>query len=231
MAFIPGRRRNVGRDSFLSRPRFLGLSEFGPHSIIYHEGSTYRVRRTILSPHDEAGISTSAKLPVQWARICPECGYGHFGNQDEYERCSNCDELLEGGRTICNLYRIEQVSTPRANRITSDEEERQRQGFEMITTLRFSEENGRRRIESVSITESEETLLEASSMPRPLHFGVLTSDGADVRVRRFMASAWIPTLANGPRIPKHRPTRKTTRLRGKTSNVSHHSWKTPVTFF
>lgn len=165
MAFIPGRRKKVGRDSFLSRPRFLGLSEFGPHSIIYHEGSTYRVRRTILSPHDEAGISTSAKLPVQCARICQECGYGHFGNQDEYERCTNCDELLEGSRTIWNLYRIEQVSTQRANRITSDEEERQRQGYEMITTFRFSEENGRMRIEGVSILESEEILLELQYAP------------------------------------------------------------------
>ena len=48
MAFIPGRRERVARDSFLSRPRFLGLTEFGPQSIIYHEGSTYRVRRAML---------------------------------------------------------------------------------------------------------------------------------------------------------------------------------------
>ena len=30
LAYIPARREKVGRDSFLSRPRFLGLSEFGP---------------------------------------------------------------------------------------------------------------------------------------------------------------------------------------------------------
>jgi len=37
------------------------------------------------------------------------------------------------------------VSTRRADRITSDEEDRQRQGYEVITTLRFAEQNGHRR--------------------------------------------------------------------------------------
>ena len=160
MAFVPGRREKVARDSFLSRPRFLGLTEFGPQSIIYHEGSTYRVRRAILSVPDEGGVRASAKLPVQAARLCPACGYGHFGDQKDYERCVSCDHRLNGGRIIPNLYRIEQVSTRRANRITSDEEERQRQGYEMITTLRFSQENGRARVEGTAVEENGETLME-----------------------------------------------------------------------
>ncbi len=164
MAFVPGRREKVGRDSFLSRPRFLGLSEFGPQSIIYHEGSTYRVRRAILSLRDTSRVTVSARLPVQAARICPACGYGHFGDQREYERCVNCGQRLDGGRSILNLYRIEQVSTRRANRITSDEEERQRQGYEMITTLRFSEEGGRARVQGIAVVEGGDTLLE-------LHYG------------------------------------------------------------
>ena len=165
MAFVPGRREKVARDAFLSRPRFLGLTEFGPHSIIYHESSTYRVRRAILSVRDEGGgVRASAKLPVQEARLCPACGYGHFGDEKDYERCVNCDERLGGGRTIRNLYRIEQVSTRRANRITSDEEERQRQGYEMITTLRFSSENGRMRVEKIAVEENGELLMD-------LHYG------------------------------------------------------------
>ncbi len=160
MAFVPGRKEKVARDSFLSRPRFLGLSEFGPQSIIYHEGSTYRVRRAILSARDEGGVRASAKLPVQAARLCPACGYGHFGDRKDYDRCVNCEDSLDGGRIIPNLYRIEQVSTQRANRITSDEEERQRQGYEMITTLRFSEENGRARVEGTIVEENSEKLME-----------------------------------------------------------------------
>ena len=165
MAFLPGRREKVARDSFLSRSRFLGLTEFGPQSIIYHEGSTYRVRRAILSVRGENSITASAKLPVQAARTCPACGYGHFGDQKDYERCISCDARLDRGRAILNLYRIEQVSTQRANRITSDEEERQRQGYEMVTTLRFSEENGRARAEAIAVAENGQTLLELRYAP------------------------------------------------------------------
>ena len=159
MAYIPGRKEKVVRDSFLSRPRFLGLSEFGPQSIIYHEGSTYRVHRTILTVSDEPVVNNSSKLSVQAVRICPDCGYGHFGDQKDYERCVSCEVLLEGGRSISNLYRIEQVSTRRATRITSDEEERQRQGYEMITTLRYSEENGKLRFFGLDLLDGEEKIM------------------------------------------------------------------------
>ncbi|MYD41519.1 MAG: DEAD/DEAH box helicase [Acidimicrobiia bacterium] len=157
LAFIPGRRGKVARDSILSRPRFLGLTEFGPQSIIYHEGSTYRVRRTILTVGEE--VTTTARLPVQAVRICPECGCGHFGDQRDFERCVSCDSLLEEGRRISNLYRIEQVSTRRAWRINSDEEERQRQGYEMITTLRFHEESGQAPAGTVTLEDQEGRLL------------------------------------------------------------------------
>lgn len=160
MAFVPGRRQGIVRDSFLSRPRFVGLTEFGPQSFIYHEGSTYRVRRCILTISEEEAATTSVKLPVQTARICPACGYGHFGQQKDFERCVNCDSRLEGGMTISNLYRIEQVSTSRATRITSDEEERQRQGYDMITTLCYSDENGKPRVDGIELHENGETLAE-----------------------------------------------------------------------
>jgi very-short-patch-repair endonuclease len=160
MAYIPGRKERVVRDSFLSRPRFLGLSEFGPQSIIYHEGSTYRVRRAILTLRDEHSVSASASLRLVAARLCPHCGYGHFGTQKDFERCVNCDGKLDGGRVLMNLYRIEQVATRRATRITSDEEERQRQGYDMVTTFRYAEENGRIRCETLVFEDNEQTLAE-----------------------------------------------------------------------
>ena len=144
LAYIPGRREKVARDVFLTRPRFLGLSEFGPQAIIYHEGSTYRVRRAILTVREESPTA-AARLPVQILRICSHCGYAHIGDHVDCERCRNCNALLEGSTRLNNLYRIEQVATRRATRITSDEEERQRQGYEMRTTLRYAEEDGRLR--------------------------------------------------------------------------------------
>ena len=164
-AFIPGRREKIGRDYFLSRPRFIGLAEFGPHSIIYHEGSMYHVRAAILSMADEARVSVSATRPVQGARICGICGCGHFGEEKNAERCISCDVSLEGGRPIENLYRIEQVSTRRRTRITSDEEERQRQGYELISTYRFARENGLERVTRIVLEESGMRLLELRYAP------------------------------------------------------------------
>ena len=160
MAYIPGRSFRGSGHSFLTRPRFLGLHEFGPRSLIYHEGSTYRVQRTILTARDREGGNELISLPVQSARLCPECGYGHFGDQRDHERCVHCDSSLDGGKRIQNLYRIEQVSTRRENRITSDVEDRQRQRYEMITTLRFSEDKGEPRRNRLALGHREQPLLE-----------------------------------------------------------------------
>ena len=54
-AFIPGNR---GRDSsWLQRPRFLAISEFGPGALIYHEGARYQVTRISLPRGGESGRS------------------------------------------------------------------------------------------------------------------------------------------------------------------------------
>lgn len=128
MAYIPARKGKIGRENFLSRPRFLALSEFGPQSRIYHEGSQYKVHKAILSISDPDQIAEGAQLSKDFARICPNCGYGHFREQRSLDLCASCNELLEGEVKIPNLYRIENVSTQRVERITADEEERLRQG-------------------------------------------------------------------------------------------------------
>jgi hypothetical protein len=111
-AFLPGRRGAGGgkkaeeRDEFVSRPRFLALSEFGPRSIIYHEGSRYRVTRVIL-PVLEGGQRT---IP---AKLCQVCGYGYFGAQAEEEVCRECGNILSasGAQYLGNLLKLDNVST------------------------------------------------------------------------------------------------------------------------
>ena len=68
MAFIPARKEKVGKDSFLTRPRFLGLAELGPRSIIYHEGSRYEVHKVILP----VSATTEEGLTTQAAKLCPQ---------------------------------------------------------------------------------------------------------------------------------------------------------------
>ncbi|MBL8481625.1 MAG: DEAD/DEAH box helicase [Rhodocyclaceae bacterium] len=139
MAYIPARKGKIGRENFLSRPRFLALSEFGPYSLIYHEGSQYRVTRAMLSVGADDQVSVGARLTTDVARICPACGYGHFRNQRDADRCVSCTASLADAVAVQNLYRIENVSTRRAERITANEEERVRQGYEMRTTIQFGE--------------------------------------------------------------------------------------------
>ena len=48
-AYIPASRDGRGRQTYLQRPRFLALAEFGPRSLVYHEGRAHRVVRALLS--------------------------------------------------------------------------------------------------------------------------------------------------------------------------------------
>lgn len=141
MAFVPASRDRTGQETFLTRPRFLALSEFGPWSLIYHEGRQFRVNKAILRV-DPSNLVAGADLPTGVVRICRACGYGHFREQDGAELCVACNASLADCVEIQKLYRIENVATQRANRITADEEERQRVGYEMQTTLQFPMERG-----------------------------------------------------------------------------------------
>jgi superfamily II DNA/RNA helicase len=159
MAYIPARKGKIGRENFLSRPRFLALSEFGPYSLIYHEGSQYRVVRAMLAVSGDDQVKQGAVLPTEVARLCPACGYGHFRTQREADRCVSCDAPLADARAVQNLYRIENVSTRRAERITANEEERTRQGYEMQTTIQFAEADGQLQRSDTAFADGEGTVL------------------------------------------------------------------------
>ncbi len=132
-AYIPGRRTRSDRDEFLSRPRFLAISEFGPRAIIYHEGSRYIINKVILPVGEE-----ERELATRWVKRCEHCGYFHPAKESEGpDLCERCGKLL--GPPLRQLLRLQNVSTRRRDKINSDEEERLRQGYEIISTVRFAE--------------------------------------------------------------------------------------------
>lgn len=135
-AYVPGRRPKKGRDEFLSRPRFLAISEYGPRSIIYHEGSRYIINQVILPPRDSDELHTSI------AKVCPKCGYLHTdaGSQPR-DLCEQCKTEL--GVPIRQLFRLENVVTKRRDQINCDEEERLKLGYEIKTVYRFAERGGK----------------------------------------------------------------------------------------
>ncbi|MDR1520857.1 MAG: DEAD/DEAH box helicase [Planctomycetota bacterium] len=131
-AFIPGRNLRSREGEYLSRPRFLAISEFGPRALIYHEGGRYEVNRVSL------GIGSDGRLPTRSAKLCPECGYLHPSTPgDALDVCRSCGQLLEAAYS--NLFQMRTVTVRRRNRITSDEEERLRYGYDIRTAVRFAE--------------------------------------------------------------------------------------------
>ncbi len=165
LAYLPARRGRIGRESFLSRPRFLALVEFGPYSLIYHEGSQYRVTRALLTISGQDQVGEGARLPTAVARLCPVCGYGHFRFQRDADRCVSCGADLSGAKEVKNLYRIENVATKRAERITANEEERVRQGYDMQTTLQFAEADDRLQMVKNVVEDEQGPLLDMQYGP------------------------------------------------------------------
>ncbi len=142
-AYVPGRRRRKGVDEFISRPRFLAISEFGPRALVYHEGSRYRVYKVNLDFGSD-DIEATHELHTATMKRCPTCGYAHI-EQDKnlYEVCDRCGKALDDPSVIPSLVHLQNVSLKLAQRITCDEEERLRFGYKLVTAYRFPEVGGR----------------------------------------------------------------------------------------
>jgi len=107
-------------------------------SFIYHEGRAYRVYKAKLPArvrNDEAG-----RLVTGAIYVCDQCGAGH--EQDEPERCHACGAPMSGIHPIRNVLRIDNVETKPAERITANDEDRQRRGFEIQTVFAWPRREG-----------------------------------------------------------------------------------------
>ena len=134
-AYVPG-QRGAG-STWLQRPRFLALREFGPNALVYHEGARYQVFRVTLPRAEGApdqGAAHNGHIALTQVRLCLHCGY-HHERQVGVDVCDSCGRPLE--EAMNNLLPMQTVITRRRDRISADEEERQRAGFEMVTTYRF----------------------------------------------------------------------------------------------
>ncbi len=136
MAFVPGGQGGKGQ-RYLQRARFLAIAEFGPGSLVYHEGRAYRVDRALLK---EAGGGPDGLLPTFSTAVCPTCGASHDGEPPE--KCHVCGHPLNGSNIIRELHKIENVGTKQVERITANDEDRRRQGFDLQTTFSFQQASG-----------------------------------------------------------------------------------------
>ncbi|MCE6967194.1 DEAD/DEAH box helicase [Cereibacter sphaeroides] len=171
MAYVQGGADGKSQ-RYIQRARFLALAEFGPHSLIYHEGRAFRVDRALLK---EAGDRPDGLLTTQNRALCPACGASHDGEHPA--RCHVCNGKLSKSVTLTSLFRIENVGTRPAERITSNDEDRKRQGFEIQTTFAF---------DTASFTA---------------HQQIKDADG-DIAALAYAQAAWITRINKGLRRRK-----------------------------
>jgi hypothetical protein len=117
----------------VDRPRFLGISEFGPRNILYHEGRKYRMSRCVLPT---GGVESRLKK----ARFCLMCGFFHEDEASSADLCDHCKTAFTGDTSLFvpTLFEMTTVKGNRVERITCDEEERTREGYEIVTHYRFA---------------------------------------------------------------------------------------------
>ncbi|MGW6509120.1 DEAD/DEAH box helicase, partial [Streptomyces niveus] len=138
-AYIPG-QRGEGRlgqrnGAYIQRPRFIAISEFGPGALIYHEGQRYSVDRVQVPMG-----ATPGQVATSDARICGACGMWY----DRAQGADTCDDcLIPLTLTLSRTMVLSTVQASPVRRISSDEEERLRSGFELLTGYQFSGAAGR----------------------------------------------------------------------------------------
>ena len=147
---LPVRALVAVRDASQSidRFRFLGLTEFGPGNVIYHEGRKHRVDAIVLPPN---GIEERLRRAI----LCNSCGYFYDDEFANADLCEHCGIRLDAETSDRPQRLLEQpvMRTRSVESISSDEEERIRSGYRTTTHFRFAPQAGPIRSQVTNTTD------------------------------------------------------------------------------
>ena len=145
-----------GNGEFISRPRFLAIREFAPGNIVYHEGAKWKVVG-FQSPPGGLDERLSRK------KVCLTCG--SFCDP-AFDLCPVCNTRFDGENSnLFSLLEMPNVRLHRNERITSEEEERRRRGFQIETFYQFPPEGGALSIQRADVMLSREPIYQLTYAP------------------------------------------------------------------
>lgn len=144
--------RHLDQGEFISRPRFIGLREFGPNNLIYHNGGKYRISKM---------LRASADQEMHTLKLSRSTGYAFL---DGDAQAVNNDPItgveLKGQDQVLTFNRLLELGESEARpqeRISCEEEERMSLGYELESAFSFT--RGFDKTRQVIIQEGGEPLL------------------------------------------------------------------------